>query len=42
MRPGVLTEGVIVIASYREQNGEKVMTGIAVKGKKPSDSPKQN
>jgi len=33
---------MIVIASYREQNGKKVMTGIAIKGKEPNDSPKQN
>jgi Protein of unknown function (DUF1344) len=42
IRPGALTEGMIVVASYRELNGEKVMTGIAVKGKEPSGSPKQN
>lgn len=42
LRPGILTEGMIVVASYTEENGEKVMTGIAVKDKGPSGSPNQN
>jgi hypothetical protein len=36
IRSGVLSEGSIVIASYREENGKKVLTGLAVKG---ADSP---
>jgi hypothetical protein len=28
--PGALTEGMTVIASYREENGDKVMTELAV------------
>jgi Protein of unknown function (DUF1344) len=35
LRPGALTEGMTVIASYREENGEKVMTELAV-GKPPA------
>jgi hypothetical protein len=31
IRAGVLSEGSIVIASYREENGKKVLTGLAVK-----------
>jgi hypothetical protein len=38
IRPGLLTEGAIVIATYREEGGEKVMTELAV-GKEPSASP---
>ena len=30
LRPGALIEGMTVIASYREENGEKVMTQLAV------------
>lgn len=37
LRPGVLIEGMTVIASYREENGEKVMTELAVE--KPPASP---
>lgn len=37
LRPGALSEGMTVIASYREQNGEKVMTELAVE--EPSASP---
>ena len=37
LRPGALTEGMSVIASYREENGEKVMTELAVE--EPSASP---
>jgi hypothetical protein len=28
LKPGVLTEGATVVASYREQNGNKVLTGL--------------
>jgi Protein of unknown function (DUF1344) len=37
IRPGVLSEGMMVIASYRDENGEKVMTNLAVR--EPSASP---
>lgn len=37
IRPGALTEGTTVIARYTEENGEKVLTGLAVK--EPSASP---
>ena len=43
LRPGGLAEGMTVVASYREEIGErKVLTGLAVKDKKPSDLPKQD
>jgi hypothetical protein len=42
IRPGALIEGMIVIASYREENGEKVLTEITVKDRKPSGTPSQN
>ena len=35
--PGALTEGMTVIASYRQQNGENVMTELAVE--EPAASP---
>jgi len=38
LRPGVLAEGMTVIASYREENGEKVMTELAVE-KTPASPP---
>jgi Protein of unknown function (DUF1344) len=31
LEPGVLAEGAIVVASYREENGKKVLTGLALK-----------
>jgi Protein of unknown function (DUF1344) len=37
LEPGVLTEGTIVVASYREENGKNVLTELALK--KPSASP---
>jgi hypothetical protein len=37
LKPGILTEGATVVASYREENGNKVLTGLAVK--EPSASP---
>ena len=42
IRPGVLTEGMTVVASYKEENGEKVLIEIAVKDKTPGGSPRQN
>jgi hypothetical protein len=38
--PGAVTEGMRVIASYREQNGENVLTELAVE--EPSASPRGN
>jgi hypothetical protein len=37
IRPGVLTEGTTVVARYREQNGSKVLTALALK--EPAASP---
>ena len=37
IRPGILTEGSIVVASYREENGNKVLTELALK--EPAASP---
>jgi hypothetical protein len=37
IRPGVLSEGATVIASYMEENGKKVLTGLEMK--EPSASP---
>lgn len=37
LRPGALTEGMTVIASYQEENGAKVLTELAVD--EPSASP---
>src|SRR5436853_1945933 len=36
LKPGVVTEGVLVVASYREENGAKVVTGLTVKGRGPA------
>jgi hypothetical protein len=38
IRPGLVTEGAIVIANYREEGGKKVMTDLVVE-KEPSASP---
>jgi Protein of unknown function (DUF1344) len=38
--PGAVTEGMRVIASYREQDGENVLTELAVE--EPSASPREN
>jgi hypothetical protein len=37
LRPGALAEGDTVIASYKEINGDKVLTGLSLKA--PSASP---
>lgn len=37
IRPGVLVEGTTVIASYREENGRKILTDLELK--EPSASP---
>src|SRR5438094_8890694 len=36
LKPGVVTEGVLVVASYREENGAKVVTGPTVKDRGPA------
>src|SRR4029450_3530093 len=36
LKPGVVTEGMLVVASYREENGAKVVTGLTVKGRGPA------
>jgi len=36
LKPGVVTEGMLVIASYREANGAKVLTGLTVKDRGPA------
>ena len=46
LRPGALIEGMMVVASYREENGDKVLTGLAVKDRgrapaTPGDSPRR-
>jgi hypothetical protein len=38
LRPGALTEGMTIIASYREENGAKVLTELAMD--EPSASPR--
>jgi hypothetical protein len=37
IRPGVLAEGSTVVASYREEDGRKVLTDLALK--EPAASP---
>jgi hypothetical protein len=32
LRPGALEQGAIVIATYREENGNNVLTGLLVRG----------
>ena len=40
IRPGLVTEGATVIASYKEEGGAKIMTELVVaKEKEPSASP---
>jgi len=34
--PGALAEGMSIVASYRDENGAKVLTGIAVKDRGPA------
>ena len=36
LKPGVITEGMLVVASYREENGAKVLTGLTVKDRGPA------
>src|SRR4030095_1724784 len=36
LKPGAVTEGMLVVASYRQENGAKVLTGLTVKGRGPA------
>jgi hypothetical protein len=36
LKPGVITEGMLIAASYREENGAKVLTGLAIKDRGPA------
>ena len=36
LKPGVVTEGILVVARYREENGAKVLTGLTVKDRGPA------
>ena len=36
LRQGVVAEGMRVVARYREENGAKVLTGLAVKDRGPA------
>jgi Protein of unknown function (DUF1344) len=36
LKPGVVTEGMLVVASYREENGAQVLTGLTVKDRGPA------
>jgi Protein of unknown function (DUF1344) len=36
LKPGVVTEGMLVVASYREENGAKVLTRLTVKDRGPA------
>src|SRR5262245_24353553 len=35
LKPGAITEGMLIAASYREENGAKVLTGLAIKDRGP-------
>jgi hypothetical protein len=45
VRPGVLQEGTMVVAGYREENGDKILTKLLKPAKPapstPSESPKR-
>jgi len=45
VRPGVLQEGTMVVAGYREENGDKVLTKLLKRAEPappaPSESPKR-
>ena len=36
LKPGVITEGMLIVASYREENGAKVLTGLDIKDRGPA------
>src|SRR5215510_12415601 len=36
LKPGVVIEGMLVVASYREENGTKVLTWLTVKDRGPA------
>src|SRR4030095_11063404 len=42
LKPGVVTEGMLVVASYREENGAKGLTGRTGKDRGPSHSLKRH
>jgi hypothetical protein len=46
VRPGALHEGTMVVAMYREENGDKILTKLSLKQSEPvpstpSESPKR-
>jgi hypothetical protein len=46
VRPGALQEGTMVVAMYREENGDKILTKLSLKQSEPvpstpSESPKR-
>jgi hypothetical protein len=38
LRPGVLEEGMVVVAVYREENGDKILTKLSLRQGKPAPS----
>lgn len=38
LRPGALEEGMLVVAMYREENGEKILTRLTLGESEPSPS----
>jgi hypothetical protein len=39
-KPGAIAEGMTVVASYREENGRNVLTGLAVGSRPPTSAPR--
>jgi hypothetical protein len=39
-KPGAIAEGMTVVASYREENGRNVLTGLAVGNRSPTPAPR--
>jgi len=38
LRPGVLEEGMVVVAVYREENGDKILTKLSLRQGEPAPS----
>ena len=38
LRPGALQEGMVVVAIYREENGDKILTKLSLKQGEPAPS----
>ena len=42
LRPGLLNQGMLIVAMYREENGDKILTRIALGQSEPAPGPRED